>query len=650
MLKKTFAVILSVFLVLSVFNITALAEGEDSGPQAILSDPYFDLNSIDEGVLSSWYSSEITVNDEGLRKALQSAAKVDTLTVESMFSLPTTLNLSGLNISDLTGLEYAINVSELDISGNNVTSLEPIKNLYNLTSLNYSSNNVEVVPAWIFSARKLETVNGSYNSSVSIEAPETESSVLKNLYLENNELTALPELSALSALENLSLAGNQFESFPEQLRAMSNLRVLSLNNNKLENVGDISGLTALTSLYLNNNKIHSMPSGIKTLPVLTELQLSGNSITSVGDEITASESLESVNLSFNNITEIPESLLDAKFTKLDLGMNKINISENSDIIGKLSSKLESFYYSMQLPEFELELVHDADAPGGKLQWTPVPDVNAEDGNYHVTKTVIERKDKNTQTDTLKPSDATQPETGAEVGAGEDSSQVESAPQTDESAGENAGSESDPQQSPEDSANTNAEGQDQSSEDNGQNLPKPSVFEQVGEVEQGVCEYIDKSALSTSEYIFRVTVYIEGEYRNGVVIQTQISGTVGSDEIHTDTSGLHLWIYVGAIVIAVALMVLLILYLSKKKIKKPSKVSDEGSQRRETAQKREKKRSVDVDMSKVGTQENLEDEIDKILSSPDDESAVKPIQQHKPNPMGELFEEVKKGKKNGGKKR
>ncbi len=643
MLKKMFAVILSAFLTLSVFNITALAEGDDPKPQAILYDPYFDLNSIDEGVLSAWYSSEITVNDEGLRKALQSAAKVDTLTVESMFSLPTTLNLSGLDISDLTGLEYAINVSELDISGNNVTSLDPIKNLYNLTTLNYSSNSVEVVPAWIFSSRKLETVNGSYNSSSYIEEPAAESSVLKNLYLENNKLTALPELGALTSLENLSLAGNLFETFPEQLRSMSNLRVLSLNNNLLENVGDISGLTALTTLYLNNNKIHSLPSGIKTLPVLAEIQLSGNSITSIGDEIAASESLESVNLSFNNITDLPENLLDAKFTKLDLGMNKINLAENSDIISKLSSKLESFYYSMQLPEFELELVYDANAPAGKLQWTPVPDVNAEDGNYKVTKIVIERKDKNAQENTTS-SPEQQSQSGTEVPSETEVGEQGAETQVSESSGSDSTSEqsSDP---------TETSDSEQDAENGGEsNLPKLSTFEQVGEAEAGVCEFIDKSALSTSEYVFRVTIYIEGEYRNGVVIQTQISDTVSSDEIHKDTSGLQLWIYVGIVVIAVVLMVLLIMFISKKKTNKSEKASDKKNQRKKTAQKREKKRSANVDMSKVGTQENLENEIDKILSSPDDGAVVKPNANYKPNPMGELFDEVKRGKNSGGKKR
>jgi hypothetical protein len=75
--------------------------------------------------------SDVLVPDANLRAAINAALgrnRMDTLDRTELLRL-TTLNAANLGISDLTGLEWAINLRFLNISGNNITSLDPISDL-----------------------------------------------------------------------------------------------------------------------------------------------------------------------------------------------------------------------------------------------------------------------------------------------------------------------------------------------------------------------------------------------------------------------------------------------------------------------------------------------------------------------------------------
>jgi hypothetical protein len=123
MIKKIVTVFLSMILAISFLPVSVDAAGTD--PATILTDPAFDLNTIDPGTLQQWYASEVSVPDASLKKALMNAANVasgGTLTVKDMLSLPTTLDLSGLSITNLTGMQYAINLKKLNVSNNSISS------------------------------------------------------------------------------------------------------------------------------------------------------------------------------------------------------------------------------------------------------------------------------------------------------------------------------------------------------------------------------------------------------------------------------------------------------------------------------------------------------------------------------------------------
>jgi len=77
----------------------------------------------------------VAVPDNALRAAINAAlghGALDALTVGQMRRL-TSLTASGLGISDLTGLQYATNLTYLDVSNNDINSFDPLADLTGAT-------------------------------------------------------------------------------------------------------------------------------------------------------------------------------------------------------------------------------------------------------------------------------------------------------------------------------------------------------------------------------------------------------------------------------------------------------------------------------------------------------------------------------------
>lgn len=83
----------------------------------------------------------IAVPDNALRAAINAAlghGAMDTITLGQIQSL-TSLNASGLGISDLTGLQFATKLTSLDLSNNNISSFAPVDGLTG-TDINKTGN------------------------------------------------------------------------------------------------------------------------------------------------------------------------------------------------------------------------------------------------------------------------------------------------------------------------------------------------------------------------------------------------------------------------------------------------------------------------------------------------------------------------------
>ncbi|MFG4000879.1 T9SS type A sorting domain-containing protein [Flavobacterium aquidurense] len=136
----------------------------------------------------------------------------------------TSLDVSSSNITNLTGIEDFVSLTQLYVMGNKLTTLDASKNI-ELTTLRCDSNYT------------ITSLNVSKNSK------------LVNLYCPNNKISSL-DLSNLPELIELYCSGNQLSSL--DLSANKKIINLYVNSNLLTAL-DLSKNTALTTIQCHEN-------------------------------------------------------------------------------------------------------------------------------------------------------------------------------------------------------------------------------------------------------------------------------------------------------------------------------------------------------------------------------------------------------------
>ena len=138
------------------------------------------------------------------------------------------LEASALQITDLTGLEYAVNLKDLSLGGNQIRDITPLAG----------------------------------------------STILEGLQLNGNSISDLSPLAGMTNLTLLALDGNSVVDL-SPLASLTVLEDLELSNNSISDLSPLAGLTNLAYLNLNGNSVTDL-SPLVSLPHLGRLELSGN--------------------------------------------------------------------------------------------------------------------------------------------------------------------------------------------------------------------------------------------------------------------------------------------------------------------------------------------------------------------------------------
>lgn len=213
---------------------------------------------------SGTYYECVYFADDNLKDAVEEELGFSDPTTDDMLLL-TYLNARNREITDLTGLGHAVNLTELDLYDNQLSSLPPeIGNLINLEYLNLDRNRLTSLPLEIG-----DLIN------------------LTEIYLFSNRLSSLPtEIGNLTNITRLVLGSNQLSSLPLEFWNLTNLIMLELGANNLSNLPpEIGNLTNLTELHLYSNQLSSLPPEIGNLTNLTWLVLDRNQLSILPNEI-----------------------------------------------------------------------------------------------------------------------------------------------------------------------------------------------------------------------------------------------------------------------------------------------------------------------------------------------------------------------------
>lgn len=151
---------------------------------------------------------------------------------------------------------------------------------------------------------------------------------LHSLYLDNNGLIFVPEIGALTQLEELSLEANQITLLPE---SFGNLRALkTLNLSKNHNLKCLSGqivrsLDQLTVLWLNECGLMYVPKEIGCLVGLEKLGLKSNRIEHIPEEFGMLTRLRWLSLENNLLADLPNDALKnlGQLSHLNLAANRL---------------------------------------------------------------------------------------------------------------------------------------------------------------------------------------------------------------------------------------------------------------------------------------------------------------------------------------
>ena len=305
----------------------------------------------------------ITITDENLKNALckiLSKGSTESITKADMLSLPTTLDLSALKISNLSGLEHATQLENLNLKHNKISNISVLSNLSNLKVINLGWNSIEDISS-LENLNNLEHLSLEYNKVEDI-SKLSRLTKLKSLNLDSNELVEISSLGNLTDLINLSIGENTINDI-SSLNSLVNLESLNISSNEISNIDSISSMTNLEYLDLSWNQIVNI-SPLSSMNTLKNLYLRSNEIENI-DVISSLNSLTGLDLSNNNINDINAfnnisgitslerlALDDLEFNDLSKISNLTNVT-NLSLYGNSISNIEPLKNMVNLTDLDL---------------------------------------------------------------------------------------------------------------------------------------------------------------------------------------------------------------------------------------------------------------------------------------------------------
>ena len=215
----------------------------------------------------------------------------------------TRLGARGRGIHDLTGLQFAVNLSWLDFADNQISDLSPIAGLINLRRLSFSTYssavkvsdlspiagliNLERLHFQANNVSDLSPIAGLINleilnftdCNVSDLSPLAGLIKLKRIYAWSNPISGLSPLTRLTKLEQIDIADGDLSDLTP-LVGLTSLKALHLADGGISDLSPLAGLTGLTFLGLSDNNISDL-SPLAGLTNLKSLDVSKNDISDV---------------------------------------------------------------------------------------------------------------------------------------------------------------------------------------------------------------------------------------------------------------------------------------------------------------------------------------------------------------------------------
>jgi hypothetical protein len=198
-----------------------------------VNDPNTVIHVLGDGSVYAQFALQVRayIPDPSLKAAIEAALGTEDVTINSMKAL-TRLEVIDANVSDLTGLEHATNLTYLDLTGNDIIDIDAIGALTKLTTLSLGQNRIvdcsplvslaqldrvflndnRIFDVGVFAGMtRLTLVDLNHNMVYSIES-FAQCSLLQEARLNYNQISSISPLVGLERLGWLSLIGNPLDN------------------------------------------------------------------------------------------------------------------------------------------------------------------------------------------------------------------------------------------------------------------------------------------------------------------------------------------------------------------------------------------------------------------------------------------------------
>ncbi|KAM4618005.1 toll-like receptor 5 [Discoglossus pictus] len=269
-------------------------------------------------------------------------------------------NLSNGFVSKLVPRVFSMfpQLLTLDLSSNKIIDIQPgaFSGLNELVSLNLSGNLIGELFSTTFKGLEttsLKALDLSSNNIGAIQYRGLDGLVsLESLILRDNALTQIPQVT-LPRVTVVLLGQNRISNTYGLSSFAPNAIYLDLSDNRLtdlRSLWNILELQSLKHLFLGRNHLSSCTTGkMTTKSGLIQLDLSDNSLGGIwnsgqcGDIFKNMEQLESLNLTRNQLTSLPEELFQSLSSLHTLDLSQNNLRHLPSVMSLSLTSLKSLH-------------------------------------------------------------------------------------------------------------------------------------------------------------------------------------------------------------------------------------------------------------------------------------------------------------------
>ncbi len=217
----------------------------------------------------------VSIPDANLAAVVREALDLtpgDAISQLDMLKLGGRLEANDRQITDLTGLEHAVNLKDLLLGDNQISDITPLAKSTIIEALELHNNNISDISSLAGMVNLTRLHLG--DNSVSDLSPLAESINLHELTLGDNSVSDLSPLERLIHLVRLELYNINISDI-SSLAELTHLEYLHLGDNSVSDLSPLERLTNLEGLDLWYNSVSDL-SPLAELTNLTFLQIAGN--------------------------------------------------------------------------------------------------------------------------------------------------------------------------------------------------------------------------------------------------------------------------------------------------------------------------------------------------------------------------------------